>query len=179
MVGRSALSREAGSTPSASEGSPADAICIWIKATEMSSIAQQGSIAIPCLTYQDANAAVAWLCRAFGFTPDAVYKDDDGSVIHAQLVLGNSMIMVGPDRKGSLADYMGTPERAGGLCTQLVYVIVEDADAHCAKARAEGAEIVVDLKDEDYGGRDYTCRDLEGNLWSFGTYNPWTARSNE
>ena len=145
----------------------------------MSSTAQQGSMTISCLTYKDANAAVDWLCRAFGFQPDAVYKDDEGSVIHAQLVYGSGMIMIGPDRKGSLAEFMVTPERTGGLCTQVVYVIVEDADAHCAKAKAEGAEIVVALKDEDYGGRDYTCRDLEGNLWSFGTYNPWTARGSE
>jgi uncharacterized glyoxalase superfamily protein PhnB len=48
-----------------------------------------------------------------------------------------------------------------------------DADAHHDKARAAGAEIVRELTDEDYGGRDYSVRDLEGNLWSFGTYDPY------
>ena len=77
---------------------------------------------ISCLTYKDANAAVDWLCRAFGFQPDAVYKDDEGSVIHAQLVYGSGMIMIGPDRKGSLAEFMvdagkdGRPVHPGGLC---------------------------------------------------------------
>ena len=53
-----------------------------------------------------------------------------------------------------------------------IYVIVDDADAHHDRAVAHGAEVVFPLKDEDYGGRDYTARDPEGNLWSFGTYRP-------
>jgi uncharacterized glyoxalase superfamily protein PhnB len=61
----------------------------------------------------------------------------------------------------------------GGVCTQSAYIIVEDADAHYARAVAAGAEIVMEIKDEDYGGRGYSCRDLEGHLWNFGTYDPW------
>jgi uncharacterized glyoxalase superfamily protein PhnB len=52
-------------------------------------------------------------------------------------------------------------------------MIVPDPDAHYARAKAEGAEIVIDIKDEDYGGRGYTCRDLEGHVWTFGSYDPW------
>ena len=52
-------------------------------------------------------------------------------------------------------------------------MVVVDADAHYKKAVEKGAEVVLDIKDEDYGGRGYTCKDLEGHLWSFGTYNPW------
>jgi len=66
-----------------------------------------------------------------------------------------------------------TPDRTGGIGTQSAYVIVENADAHYARALAAGARIVIDVKDEGYGGRGYSCRDPEGHLWNFGTYDPW------
>ena len=50
---------------------------------------------------------------------------------------------------------------------------MENADDHYAQARAAGAEILIDIQDMDYGGRGYTCRDLEGHIWSFGTTDPW------
>jgi len=53
-----------------------------------------------------------------------------------------------------------------------LYVVVEDADAHHAQATAAGAQIYRELEDQDYGSRDFSARDLEGNLWSFGTYGP-------
>ena len=61
----------------------------------------------------------------------------------------------------------------GGTITQSAYIVVPDADAHYARAKRAGAEIVLDIKDEDYGGRGYSCRDPEGQLWNFGTYDPW------
>jgi uncharacterized glyoxalase superfamily protein PhnB len=60
-----------------------------------------------------------------------------------------------------------------GAVTQSAYVIVTDADAHHARATAAGAVVVMPLKTEDYGGRGYSCRDPEGHLWNFGTYDPW------
>lgn len=139
---------------------------------------QGGSIAIPCLTYKDANKAVDWLCRAFGLHEHAVYRDDSGDVVHGELSCGTGLIMIGPETKGELSKYMGTPECAGGVCTQTIYVIVDDPDVHFANAKAEGAEILLEPSDKDYGGRDYSCRDPEGNIWSFGTYDPWTAGGN-
>jgi uncharacterized glyoxalase superfamily protein PhnB len=59
--------------------------------------------------------------------------------------------------------------------TQGIYIVVDDCDAHCDRARKSGALILRDPLDEDYGGRGYTCRDLEGHVWSFGTYDPWAA----
>ena len=70
---------------------------------------------------------------------------------------------------------MKQPDEIGGAETQSSYVIVSDADAIYARAKAAGAEIMLDIKDEDYGGRGFTCRDLEGRLWTFGTYDPWEA----
>ena len=69
---------------------------------------------------------------------------------------------------------MTHPHETGGRETQCAYVIVPDADAHYARAKAGGAEIVLDIKTEDYGGRGYSCRDLEGRIWNFGSYDPWS-----
>ena len=129
---------------------------------------------ISCMSYRDPNAAVDWLGKAFGFEPRAVYKDDNGVVMHAELTFGNGMIMIGPDDKGDFGKrFMTMPDRAGGRSTQAVYVIVDDVDAHHAQAQAAGAEIVTAPKDESYGGRNYAARDAEGHVWSFGSYDPW------
>jgi len=132
---------------------------------------------MPALRYRDAKAAIAWLCRAFGFQQHAVYEDQTGGIAHAELVLGNGMIMLGSEREGAFGDVNVHPADVGRRVTQSIYMVVPDADAHYALAKASGAEIVIDIKTEDYGGRGYTCRDLEGHVWSFGTYNPWTAKA--
>jgi uncharacterized glyoxalase superfamily protein PhnB len=134
---------------------------------------------IPCLRYRDALAAIDFLCRAFGFERHAVYLDDaDPRIVHhAQLVLGNSMIMLGSDRPGEVKNAYGwkTPAEAGGI-TMCICAIVADPDAHCAGARAEGAEIVREPYTNDgYPGRAYDARDLEGNVWNFGSYDPWAG----
>ncbi len=129
---------------------------------------------IPCLRYRDAPAAIAWLSRAFGFAPHAVHPDAAGGIAHAQLVLGRAMVMLGSARDDAFGAQQAAPDPAGRV-TQSVYVVVPDADAHHARAVSSGAVIVLPLKDEDHGGRGYSCRDPEGHLWSFGTYDPWAA----
>ena len=138
---------------------------------------QGKAILIPCLRYRDAPAAIDFLCRAFGFERHAVYADDAEPTIvhHAQLVLGNSMVMLGSDRPGVAKDLYSwkTPEEAGGI-TMCVCALVEDPDSHCARARAEGAEILSGPEDNPgYPGRAYNARDSEGNVWNFGSYDPW------
>jgi uncharacterized glyoxalase superfamily protein PhnB len=127
---------------------------------------------IPALRYRDAAAAIDFLCRAFGFDKQAVYAGKDGVIEHAQLTFGNGMIMLGSDRDSEYGRLLKAPRQAGAA-THGTYVVVDDADAHYARAKAAGAEIVIDLKTQDYGGRDYTCRDPEGYVWTFGTYDPW------
>ena len=124
---------------------------------------------VPCLSYRDAPAAIAWLKEAFGFTETMVVPGPDGTIAHAQLSFGTGMIMVGSERDDALTLRM--PCDLGGN-TQAIYVIVEDADAHHARAVAAGAEIVRELEDTPYGSRDYSARDPEGHLWHFGTYRP-------
>ena len=124
----------------------------------------------PALRYTDAPAAIDWLGRAFGFERHVVYEDA-GVVHHAELKVPGGMIMLGSAR-GDAADYQQIAPPPG---TAAIYVVVEDADAHHARAKEAGAQIVMDLHDTDYGSRDYTARDPEGNVWSFGTYQPWAA----
>ena len=126
----------------------------------------------PSLRYRDASAAIEWLERAFGFEEKAVYRGEDGVVVHAELRLGAGLIMLGQVRAG---DWMGGSGPDPRASAPGIYVVIKDPDAHHERARAEGAEIVREPVDQDYGGRDYSARDLEGNLWSFGTYDPYSA----
>ena len=135
------------------------------------------AILTPCLRYENAPAAIDFLCRAFGFVRHAVYTDDkDPSIVHhAQLKLGNSMIMLGTAQHGEVQQLYGwkTPAEAGGV-TMCVCAFVADPDAHCAQAQAEGAEIIRGpYANEGYPGRAYDARDPEGNVWNFGSYDPW------
>ncbi|MGA9421843.1 MAG: VOC family protein [Rhodanobacteraceae bacterium] len=134
-----------------------------------------GSTIIPCLRYRDAKAAIDWLCNAFGLDRNAVYEDDDGKVMHAQLTFGNGMIMLGGVSDNEFGRHMAQPDEIGGRETQCPCVIVADCDAHYARAKAAGAEIVDELDTKEYGGKGYSCRDCEGHLWYFGSYDPWVA----
>ena len=127
---------------------------------------------IPTLRYADAPAAIDWLCRAFGFEKRLVVPGEDGRIAHAQLTFAGAMVMLGSAGSGGYDDMIVQPAQAGAE-TQAPYVIVEDVDAHCARARAAGAEIVMEPADQDHGGRLYTCRDPEQHLWNFGSYDPW------
>jgi uncharacterized glyoxalase superfamily protein PhnB len=130
-------------------------------------MADQAPTLYPSLSYRDAPRAIQFLHDAFGFQKRVVYPNGDGTIAHAELSVGPSVLMLGTDRDDPLR---GSRAGQGWL-----YVAVDDADAHCARARAAGATIVTELHDTDYGSRDYAARDPEGNLWSFGTYRPAAA----
>jgi uncharacterized glyoxalase superfamily protein PhnB len=128
----------------------------------------------PGMRYVDAPGAIDWLEKAFGFKRQMVYPGPDGTIAHAQLIVSGGMIMLGSYKDDEFR--YKTPRAAGGV-TQAVYLYVADIDAHFTRAKAAGAEIVVALKDTDYGSREYSARDPEGHLWHFGTYLPDTAAS--
>lgn len=130
------------------------------------------SSAIPCLRYDDAHAAIDWLCEAFGFEKHLVVPAEDGGVAHAQLVWGQTMVMLGSARDDEFGA-LCTSARAAGGSTQSPYFVVEEVDAHYRRAVAAGAEVVMAIRDEAYGGRGYSAKDPEGNLWNFGSYDPW------
>jgi uncharacterized glyoxalase superfamily protein PhnB len=128
---------------------------------------------IPALRYRDAAAAVDFLCDAFGFDRHLVIAGDDGRIAHAELSFGSGMIMLGSHpHEGPYGQWVQPPGE-DRMATQGLYVIVTDVDAHYARALENGAEILLEPRDEDYGGRDYTCRDAEGHIWTFGSYDPW------
>ena len=124
------------------------------------------------LCYRDAPAAITWLCETFGFTRRVVHADPSGVVHHAQLTHGNGMIMVSSARDSTPGAPLVSAAHAG-MQTGSLYIVVADVDAHDDRAMAAGATLVRPLTDEPYGGRDYVCRDPWGQMWSFGTYDPW------
>lgn len=135
---------------------------------------QTKSTVIPGLRYRNAPAAIDWLCNVLGFEKQLVVPGDTSdSVLHAQLTLGGGMIMLGSVNDNDFGRLMAQPEQIGGKETQCSYVLVEDADVVYEKVKASGVEIVMLIKDEEYGGRAFTCRDPEGHIWAVGTYNPW------
>ena len=128
----------------------------------------------PVLRYKDAQAAIDFLCDAFGFERNAVYENADGTAVeHAQLAYRGGLVMLSTERDD---DDRGWGEHAG---QGWIYVVVDDPDAHHERAKAAGANIIRELEDQDYGSRDYSARDPESNIWSFGTYNPATAPAEE
>lgn len=120
----------------------------------------------PALRYKDAPAAIEWLGDAFGFAKRAVIDGPKGTIAHAELQLGTGMVMLGSESNDDDRPF-GSHAGQGWI-----YVVIDDPDAHFERAKAAGAEIVMELTDTDYGSRDYSARDPEGNLWSFGTYLP-------
>jgi uncharacterized glyoxalase superfamily protein PhnB len=130
---------------------------------------------IPTMRYNDAAAAIAWLCEAFGFERHLVVPGESATIAHAQLVFGRGMIMLGSAHDDAFDQLQKPPSDLGGVTTQSPYIIVEDADEHYARAVSAGAKVVMEIKDADYGGRGYSCRDPEGHLWNFGTYDPWAV----
>jgi len=127
---------------------------------------------VPTMRYRDAPKMLEWLCNAFGFERHFVVPGDDGAIAHAQLTYGTGMIMLGSARDDDWGK-MVKPVADAGTQTGAAYVVVADVDAHHARARAAGAEIVRPLANTDYGSREYAARDPEGQVWSFGTYDPW------
>jgi len=119
----------------------------------------------PVLKYEDAHAAMDFLERAFGFERHAVYDGENGGVAHAELKLDDEYVMLGSTAEGDDRFNQGAGRSS-------LYVVVDDPDAHHARAKEAGASIERELTNQDYGSREYTARDPEGNLWSFGTYRP-------
>jgi uncharacterized glyoxalase superfamily protein PhnB len=118
---------------------------------------------IPTLRYTDAPAAIDFLERAFGFERKAVYGDGD-VIHHAELTCGRGMVMLGSTGRG---DPQFDTRKSSA------YVIVADPDGLHDRAKAAGAEITRELQDTDYGSREFSATDPEGNVWSFGTYDPF------
>ena len=120
----------------------------------------------PALRYRDARAAIEFLKKTAGFEELAVMENEDGTIAHGELVFEGGVVML-----STLPD--GDTPFPGGPIT--MYMALDDPDAHHDRAVAAGAEVVMELTDQDYGSREYAIRDPEGNVWTFGTYRPQVA----
>ena len=115
----------------------------------------------PYLLYEDVPAALEWLTGAFGFRERLRFTGEDGTVNHAEMEFADGVIMLGDPGEG-----YRNPKRSGSVTVQM-HVYVDDADAHCERARAAGATIRGEPMDKEYGDRSYSAIDPEGHLWMF------------
>src|SRR5262249_46842522 len=120
----------------------------------------------PALSYRDADAAIDFLKKAFGFEDTLVVRgEDDRPIHHAELRWPEGGgVMLGSFVDGG-DEFARRPTGAGSI-----YVVTDHPDALLDRAKGAGATVARDIADEDYGNRGFTIRDPEGNLWSFGTY---------
>ena len=122
--------------------------------------------AFPIVPYRAPRAAIAWLERAFGARATAVHPPEvDQPLVHAEILIGRGIVMISDTGRADASPFA----LPGPL---VVYVVVDHPDDLYARAVAEGAEIVRGLTDQDCGSREFSARDPEGNVWSFGTYRP-------
>lgn len=123
----------------------------------------------PTFRYRNSDAMLTWLTEIAGFREIACYRADDGSVAHAELAYGSSMIMIGHTNDDDYGAMVGTSGETGG---KSIYIAVDDVDELFARVSGAGTTIEQGITERDYGSREFICRDAEGNLWCFGTYWP-------
>ena len=121
----------------------------------------------PSLAYVDAGAAIEWLQRVFGFRARVIIPGADGGIEHAELVLEDGVVMVGPS--GARPDFQ-SPAKLAGANTGGLYVYVEDVDAHYERVRSAGGAVLGAPETQFYGDRNYRVHDLEGHHWVFGQH---------
>jgi uncharacterized glyoxalase superfamily protein PhnB len=129
---------------------------------------EPGCDIFPVVGYRDSESAMRWLKDAFGIEERVVYRNEDGSIAHAELGIGYGIIMPTHSHEDS--------DNPWGQIDFGLYACVEDPKSHYERAKAAGADIVRELKQQDYGATEYSVRDCEGNLWSFGDYRPEGSR---
>jgi len=131
---------------------------------------------IPATRYRDPEAALLFLVGVLGLEEHAVFRDEDGNLVHAELRLGDGMVMIGPWGTGAFDAHMIDPGETGGRETTTVYAVVPDAAAVHARAAEAGARILMPLEEQAYGGRSFSVADPEGHIWTFGEYDPLHVR---
>jgi uncharacterized glyoxalase superfamily protein PhnB len=146
---------------------------LWCFGTySMTDVAAGAPNMYPGLKYENGPAAIDWLTRAFGFKPLVVIPGSNGTVEHAELTFGQDVIMLGSSKGRNEAETWGNAR-------QSINVTIDDPDAHHARAVKAGAKIVVPLANTHYGARAYSAHDLEGHVWTFGTYRPEIGEQRE
>ena len=135
---------------------------LWSFGTYSHAVPGEPSLFV-ALRYEQGPAALSWLTRAFGFVTQSEIPGSAGEILHAELELGDSVLMI--SSSGCESGFWD-----GQRQMQCIYL--PDPDAHFERARAAGATIVQPPLDTPYGARGYYARDPEGYLWGFSTYRP-------
>lgn len=132
---------------------------------------------IPSVLYSNADVGIAWLTSVLGFREHVAYRGADGVVEHAELLFGDAgMVMVGTaGRNPETAQWNALPRELGGKSTGGVYLIVPDCTPVWERVQAAQAEVLMPLRTMSYGGQVFAVRDMDGHIWSFGEYSPWTV----
>jgi uncharacterized glyoxalase superfamily protein PhnB len=125
------------------------------------------------VVYRDAAAAIDWLCEAFGFEVKIKVEGDKGRIEHCELVYGDGLLMIAQETPESPRQWkagLRSPVSLNGNGTQSIMFYVDNAETHCAHAKAHGARIIEELAVHDYGedywsDRSYGAADLEGHVW--------------
>jgi uncharacterized glyoxalase superfamily protein PhnB len=147
-------------------------LTVWIT-TMHANAATLERAAAPFLRYRNLAAAISWLCTTLGFKRHLIVEDKDGGVRYAQLALYSAMIALAPANGAGFDERMVRPDEVQDPETQTSLFFVVDVDAHYARATSLGADIVLHVSDIGDGGRGYSCRDPEGNIWSFRECELW------
>jgi len=130
----------------------------------------------PGILYHNAPAMIDWLCGAFGFVTKTLIGGAKNTVVHAYLVLGTGGIMISSAEIHQEVVLCKSPKDVG-IGTVEIIVYVKEVDEHYKNAKEHGAEIVIDLEEKPYGGRSYCCKDPEGHVWVFSSYDPWAQEN--
>lgn len=128
---------------------------------------------VPATKYRDPEAALTFLTDVLGMVPHAVYRDEAGKIVHAQLCIGQGMLMIGPEADTPFQKFMVAPAEVGNRETTTVYAVVADVAERFERVKAAGAEIVLPLTPQDHGGSSFSVRDPEGHVFTFGDYDPF------
>jgi uncharacterized glyoxalase superfamily protein PhnB len=123
----------------------------------------EGAQIIPYLYFEDAGPAIEFMEKAFGFQIESAFRSPEGRVLHAKVRTGTGVIFVGPGMEPFGTRATQDPE----FVSAMIYVYVDDVDAHFARAQAAGAQIRADLHVHFGGNRQYTASDPGGHRWTF------------
>ena len=130
---------------------------------------------IPATRYRDPEAALLFLVGVLGLEEHAVFRDGDGNLIHAQLRLGNGLMMFGPKRDGGFDAHLIDPKETGGRETTTIYAVVPDVAERYARVQDAEARVIMALEEQEHGGVSFSVADPEGHIWTFGDYDPLAA----
>lgn len=131
---------------------------------------------IPATRYRDCEVALDFMKTVLGLREHAVFRDDDGRIVHGQMDLGGGLMMFGPPQDSAFDGFMVDPSETGGRETTTIYAVVSDIEAAYERASdtcgAKGGRILLPLEEQGYGGRSFSLADPEGHVWTLGDYDP-------